>query len=67
MASDTSSVPRNRILTDWPMKALMLQRALAIDPGIAQAYAYLAVVGCAEYANGWNDRMAPDAMRKSRL
>jgi len=36
----------------------MLQRALAIDPGMVQAYAYLAIVGGAEYANGWNDRVA---------
>jgi tetratricopeptide (TPR) repeat protein len=35
----------------------MLQRAAAIDPGMAQAYAFQAIVGGAEYANGWNDRM----------
>lgn len=32
----------------------MLQRALAIDPGMAQAYANLAVLNCTEYANDWN-------------
>ena len=36
----------------------MLQRAVALDPGLSQPYAYLAIVGCAEYANGWNDRLA---------
>jgi len=35
----------------------MLERALAIDPTMAQGYAFLAVVDCAQYANGWNDRM----------
>ncbi len=35
----------------------MLQRALDIDPTMAQGYAYLAVVDCARYANGWNDRI----------
>ena len=34
------------------------ERAVAIDPGLAQAYAFLAIVGGAEYANGWNGRMA---------
>jgi adenylate cyclase len=38
----------------------MLERALAVDPKMAQAYAYLAILGAVEYANGWNDRTAAD-------
>jgi adenylate cyclase len=34
---------------------VMLQRALAIDPAMTQAYAYLAILGGAEYVNGWGD------------
>lgn len=33
----------------------MLERALAIDGGMTQAYAYLAILYCTEYVNGWND------------
>jgi len=33
----------------------MLERALAIDPGFAQAYAYLSVLYCTEYVNDWNN------------
>jgi adenylate cyclase len=33
----------------------MLQRALAIDPGMAQAYVNLAILNCTEYANDWNN------------
>ena len=32
----------------------MLERALAIDPGLAPAYAYLSVVTDTEYVNDWN-------------
>jgi len=33
----------------------MLERALAIDPGMAQAYAYLSILYCTEYVNDWNN------------
>ncbi len=33
----------------------MLQRAIALDPGFAPAYALLSLVHCMEYANGWNN------------
>ena len=33
----------------------MLERAIALDPGFAPAYALLSLVHCMEYANGWND------------
>jgi len=33
----------------------MLQRALAIDAGLAQAYAMLAILHCTEHVNGWNN------------
>ena len=36
----------------------MLERALAIDPGMKRAYAYLAVVYDTEYLNGWNNAPA---------
>lgn len=36
----------------------MLERALAIDAGLAQAHAYLAIVQCTEYLNGWNNPAA---------
>jgi adenylate cyclase len=38
----------------------MLERAVAIDPGLAQAYAYLAIVHDTEYINAWNGRTASD-------
>lgn len=38
----------------------MLERALAIDPELAQAYAYLAIARGVEYANAWNGRTADD-------
>jgi adenylate cyclase len=38
----------------------MLERALAIDPALAQAYAYLAIACCTEYVNAWNGRTAGD-------
>ena len=38
----------------------MLEHALAIDPGMAQAYAYLAIARGVEYANAWNGRTADD-------
>ena len=33
----------------------LLERAIALDPGLALAYAFLSLVHCIEYANGWND------------
>ena len=33
----------------------MLERALALDPGMTQSYAYLAIAEATEYLNGWND------------
>jgi adenylate cyclase len=38
----------------------MLERALAIDPGLATGYAYLALVLGTEYANAWNGRTERD-------
>ncbi len=38
----------------------MLERAVAIDPGLAQAYAYLSVICFTEYVNAWNGRTASD-------
>ena len=38
----------------------MLERAVAIDPGLAQAYAYLSVIQSTEYVNAWNGRTASD-------
>ena len=38
----------------------MLERAIALDPTLAQAYAYLGLAGTIEYANAWNDRTASD-------
>jgi len=38
----------------------MLERALAIDPGLAQAYAGLALCCGVEYVNAWNGRTASD-------
>ncbi|MGH8678814.1 MAG: adenylate/guanylate cyclase domain-containing protein [Burkholderiales bacterium] len=42
----------------------MLERALAIDPGMKQAYAYLAIVYGTEYLNGWNNP-APDHLEQA--
>ncbi len=42
----------------------MLERALEIDPGLAQAYAYMSVVYCTEYLNRWNDP-APDQLEQA--
>jgi len=36
----------------------MLERALAIDPGMKRAYAYLAIVYDTEYLNDWNNPAA---------
>jgi len=36
----------------------MLERAIAIDAGLAQAYAYLALACVYEYVNAWNGRTA---------
>ena len=38
----------------------MLERALAIDPALAQPYAYLAIACGTEYVNAWNGRTASD-------
>jgi adenylate cyclase len=38
----------------------MLERALAIDPGLAPAHAALALAIGTEYVNGWNGRTASD-------
>ncbi len=38
----------------------MLERAVAIDPGLAQAYAYLSIILTMEYVNAWNGRTARD-------
>ncbi len=38
----------------------MLERALAIDPALAHAYAVLAICCGVEYANAWNGRTASD-------
>jgi adenylate cyclase len=38
----------------------MLERALQLDPQMAEAYAYLAIVLGTEYANAWNGRTAGD-------
>lgn len=45
----------------------MLERALAIDPGMAQAYAYLAIARGVEYANAWNGRTADDLQENLAL
>ena len=36
----------------------MLERAIALDAGMGQAYAYLALACVYEYINGWNSRTA---------
>jgi adenylate cyclase len=38
----------------------MLERAVEIDPGLAQAYAFLAIVHSTEYVNAWNGATASD-------
>jgi adenylate cyclase len=38
----------------------MLERALAVDPGLARAYAFLAVLHTMNYANAWNGGNAGD-------
>ena len=38
----------------------MLERALAIDARLPQAYALLAIASCTEYANAWNGRVESD-------
>jgi len=42
----------------------MLERALAIDAGLAAAYAYLAILYCTEYVNGWNNP-GPDHLERA--
>jgi adenylate cyclase len=42
----------------------MLERALAIDAGLAPAYAALAVLLCTEYVNGWNNP-GPDQLDRA--
>ncbi|HSH08583.1 MAG TPA: adenylate/guanylate cyclase domain-containing protein [Burkholderiales bacterium] len=41
----------------------MFERALAIDPGMTQAYAWLAIAPCTEYVNGWVDAAADSLAR----
>jgi adenylate cyclase len=41
----------------------ILERALEIDPGLAQGYAYLAISYGTEYLNGWNNA-GPDRLEK---
>ena len=45
----------------------MLERALAIDAGLAPAYACLAILGCTEYINGWNHAGADHLARALEL
>jgi adenylate cyclase len=45
----------------------MLERALAIDPGMALAYAFLAIARGVEYANAWNGRTADDLQENLAL
>jgi adenylate cyclase len=45
----------------------MLERALAIDPGMKRAYAYLAIVYDTEYLNGWNNARADHLERALSL
>jgi adenylate cyclase len=42
----------------------MLERAIELEPGLAPAYARLALVLCMEYANGWNDP-GPDHLARA--
>jgi adenylate cyclase len=55
---------RNCMLQFAPAAALearsMLERARDIEPGLAQPYAYLAILGGVEYVNEWNGRTAAD-------
>ena len=45
----------------------MLERALAIDAGLAPAYANLAILYCTEYVNGWNNPGADHLERALEL
>jgi adenylate cyclase len=45
----------------------MFERALAIDPGMTQAYAWLAIAPCTEYVNGWVDAAADSLARALEL
>ncbi|SLN53740.1 DNA-binding transcriptional activator CadC [Oceanibacterium hippocampi] len=40
----------------------LLLRAMAIDPNLATAYSWLALIHCVEYTNGWNGA-GPDYLR----
>jgi adenylate cyclase len=42
----------------------MVERALAIDPGLKHAYAYLSIISCTEYVNDWNNP-APDHLEQA--
>jgi adenylate cyclase len=42
----------------------MLEKALAIDAGLAQTYALLAVLNCTEYVNDWN-HPGPDHLQQA--
>jgi adenylate cyclase len=62
---------RSCMLQFTPASALesraMLERALATDPGLAQAYALLAILLTAEHANAWNGKTAGDLEEALRL
>jgi adenylate cyclase len=45
----------------------LLERAIAVDPGLAQAYAYLAILTGTEYLHEWNGRTADDLEDGLRL
>ncbi|MFY9317811.1 MAG: adenylate/guanylate cyclase domain-containing protein [Burkholderiales bacterium] len=42
----------------------LLERVLTIDPGLAQAYAALAILRCTEFVNGWNSA-GPDYLERA--
>jgi adenylate cyclase len=56
---------RSCILRFTPQGAIegnaLLRRALELDPGMTQIYAYLAIAVATEYLNGWNDA-GPDRL-----
>jgi adenylate cyclase len=50
-----------RFTPDGALEArALIERALTADPGFAQAYAFLALLQGAEYANDWNGRTEAD-------
>jgi adenylate cyclase len=62
---------RNCLLQFTPTAAIesraMLERALVLEPNLAQAYAYLAILIGVEYSNEWNGRTADDLEEGLRL